>query len=896
MLAPIVNRPNNFEISNQLPLFCGDDNVDFGRWISNVGAICDLYGVGEEMRKVIAVSRLDGMAKKFYYSITNYPLLSWDEFVQSMRKMFRVRIDPVQLMMKLQNKKWRIGECYRDYHFEKVMLANKLGIANNLVIGYLIDGIENFTIRVQASGQSFANPCDMLDYMQKLSSVVSKPSNSNKSNDASKKSVNPSSSSSKPKSQTENKPTTKCYNCGEAGHVSVDCKKPKNEKPVCYKCKKPGHISRNCTTVEKELTGVLEESEPTMLINASTFSKPNYLDVSVKREDGSLSNFVVLVDTGSPINLVKESNVSKGCEIKPVSNCSFSGINCSKLRIIGVIARQVKVKERWFWTKFYVVPNDTMSFRCLVGREFLNDSQLRFIFQNNEIFVEEESVDENPYVNSEVHSLMSIEVEINNDKEVVINPNVDQKWKDKLLSLYVEHYKQPFTEVIMNGTTDESYSVKIHLKDDKPFSFNPRRLSWAEKDAVQSILKDWLEKGVIKPSSSEYTSPIVLVKKKNGEFRLCVDYRVLNSKVVRNHYPIPHIDDHLDSMGSKKVFSKLDLKSGFLNLHVHSDSRKYTSFITPFGQYEFCRMPFGFTNAPAEFQAFVNRKFEKLIADGKVVIYIDDILVATETVEENLEILKEVFDILAKNCLELRLDKCSFLDDSVVYLGYEIDRYGLKPSKDHVEAVKNFPVPRNIHDVKRFLGLMSYFRRFIKDFAVHAKPLYDLLRKEVSFQFGVEELDTFQSLINKLCSRPLLSIYSPKAETQLHCDASSTGFGSILFQRQKDSSLHPISFYSKRTTEAESRFHSYELEMLAIVNSIKRFRVYLQNIRFKIITDCNAVKFAFSKKDLMPKVSRWILEMQSYDFEIEHRPGSRMQHVDALSRSTNIMLIENDLD
>ena len=125
--------------------------------------------------------------------------------------------------------------------------------------------------------------------------------------------------------------------------------------------------------------------------------------------------------------------------------------------------------------------------------------------------------------------------------------------------MYVEHYKQPFTEVIMNGTTDESYSVKIHLKDDKPFSFNPRRLSWAEKDAVQSILKDWLEKGVIKPSSSEYTSPIVLVKKKNGEFRLCVAYRVLKSKVVRNHYPIPHIDDHLDSMGSKKVFSKLDL-------------------------------------------------------------------------------------------------------------------------------------------------------------------------------------------------------------------------------------------------------------------------------------------------------------------------------------------------
>ena len=163
-----------------------------------------------------------------------------------------------------------------------------------------------------------------------------------------------------------------------------------------------------------------------MLINASTFSKPNYLDVSVKREDGSLSNFVVLVDTGSPINLVKESNVSKGCEIKPVSNCSFSGINCSKLRIIGVIARQVKVKERWFWTKFYVVPNDTMSFRCLVGREFLNDSQLRLIFQNNEIFVEEESVDENPYVNSEVHSLMSIEVEINNDKEVVINPKVER--------------------------------------------------------------------------------------------------------------------------------------------------------------------------------------------------------------------------------------------------------------------------------------------------------------------------------------------------------------------------------------------------------------------------------------------------------------------------------------
>lgn len=365
---------------------------------------------------------------------------------------------------------------------------------------------------------------------------------------------------------------------------------------------------------------------------------------------------------------------------------------------------------------------------------------------------------------------------------------------------------------------------------------------------------------------------------------MCVDYRKLNKDTLRDNYPLPLIEDLLELLRNKKLFSILDLKSGFHQIKIEPESTKYTSFVTPNGQYEYKCVPFGLCNAPAVFQRYVNKIFKPLIDAGKLCVYIDDILIFSETYEDHLTTLEKVFQILSKNLLELNISKCKFFQNEIDYLGYTINSKGRRPNKSHIEAVSNFPEPKNIKDVQRFLGLTSYFRKFIQGFATIARPLYDLLKKNSQFKFDDVEKEAFEKLKNKLITAPILAIYNPKAETQLHCDASSYGFGAILLQKQNDNNFHPISFFSKKTDEFEKKLHSFELETLAVVYAVKRFHVYLSGIEFKILTDCNALAQTLEKKEINPKIGRWALFLDKYHKTIDYRSGHRMQHVDALSR------------
>lgn len=419
-------------------------------------------------------------------------------------------------------------------------------------------------------------------------------------------------------------------------------------------------------------------------------------------------------------------------------------------------------------------------------------------------------------------------------------------------------------------------------------------MSWAEKEKLRSILDEWEKREIIKTSDSEYASPIVLVRKKNGEIRLCVDYRMLNKVLARDNQPLPLIEDQLMLLHGKRLFTHLDLKNGFFHIDMAQESIKYTAFITPLGQYEFRKMPFGLKIGPARFQRFVYDVFKELIEKGDVSIYLDDILVISETLEHHLRILKQVFRLLVRNRMNLRLDKCKFLYTKIDYLGYTITKDGIQPTNDGIKAIQAFPVPRNVHEVQSFLGLSSYFRKFIENFAIIAKPLYDLLRKNVPFTFTVVELKAFERIKTKLTSSPILAIYSPKDDTELHTDASALGFGAILMQRKSDLKYHPIFYFSKRTTETESKYHSFELETLAIIYALRRFRIYLQGRLFKIVTDCESLKLTLNKKEMNARIARWALELQNYDYVVEHRAGSRMRHVDALSRTTNIMIIEDN--
>ena len=331
----------------------------------------------------------------------------------------------------------------------------------------------------------------------------------------------------------------------------------------------------------------------------------------------------------------------------------------------------------------------------------------------------------------------------------------------------------------------------------------------------------------------------------------------MNKITVKDNFPSQLIDDNIDRLRNKKFFTTLDLKDGYYNVKMAQDSIKYTSFVTPLGQFEFLYCPFGLTNAPKVFHRFVQKVFAVAIKEGKMMPFFDDFFIGTETLDEHLGILREVFRVAGQYHLTFRLDKCFFAQTEIDYLGYHVSASGIRPSDSNIAAVINYPVPRNAKEVLRFVSLASYFRRFVQGFSIIAKPLYGLVKKDAKFIFGEIENEAFETLKRHLSEKPILAIYSPTLETELHCDASASGFGAILLQKQVNGLFKPISYFSQRTSPAESKYHSFELECLAVVNAIKRFHIYLGGMPFKVITDCDSFRLTLSKKDVNPRISRW---------------------------------------
>lgn len=458
--------------------------------------------------------------------------------------------------------------------------------------------------------------------------------------------------------------------------------------------------------------------------------------------------------------------------------------------------------------------------------------------------------------------------------------NLSASETEKLVSTLLESYSAP-TEF---KSRSSDMQMTIRLTSDVPFHYGPRPLSYAGKLASEQIVNELLQQGIIRHSDSPYASPIVLVTKKTGDKRMCVDYRTLNKITVRDNYPLPLIEDCLEYFQGNRYFTTLDLRNGFHQVEMDPSSIKYTSFVTPNGQYEYVRMPFGLKNAPSVFQRFIKKILQPFLQRGEIVIFMDDISLATKTFAEHVDLLQRVLLCITENGLELKLSKCKFCFDEIEYLGYKISSEGILPSDAHTLAISNYPVPKNAKQHHSFLGLASYFRRFVPAFSRIAKPLHALLKNDVRFDFDQQCLRAFGTLRDGLVSAPILALYDPGSETELHCDASALGFGAVLLQRQLNGKFHPIAYFSRSTTAQESRYHSFELETLAIIYALRRFRCYLDGIPFCIVTDCNSLAMTLNKKAINPRIARWALELEDYNYSIQHRSGVRMGHVDALSR------------
>ena len=432
----------------------------------------------------------------------------------------------------------------------------------------------------------------------------------------------------------------------------------------------------------------------------------------------------------------------------------------------------------------------------------------------------------------------------------------------------------------------------IDTQGHPPIYQRPYRIPEAQRKVVDAHVTDMANRGIIRPSKSPWSSPKVLVGKKDGSTRFCVDFRKLNSDTRKDFYPLPRVDETLDTLGGPQYFTTLDLASGYWQVPLKEEDMAKTAFTTPGtanSLWEFTVMPFGLCGAPASFQ----RLMEILLAGlnwESCLVYLDDIIIFSRTFEEHLGRLESVLSRLRAGGLKLKVRKCTFCAPQVKYLGHVVSKDGLRPDESKVSAVQNFPIPQDLTQLRSFLGLIGYYRRFIQDFSMHAEPLYRLSKKNVPFVWGNEQEQAFSYMKKALTSSPVLQFPDFSLPFFIQSDASDKGFGAVLGQMRNGSEV-VVAYASKAIGSSQVNWSTIEKEAFALVWSVKYFRHYLYGRSFTIYTDHNPLKWLFTLKSPEGRLARWTETLKAYDFKVDYRPGKCKANADALSRMPVISAI-----
>lgn len=393
-----------------------------------------------------------------------------------------------------------------------------------------------------------------------------------------------------------------------------------------------------------------------------------------------------------------------------------------------------------------------------------------------------------------------------------------------------------------------------------------------------------LELGVIEESLSPWSSPMTIVTKANGKFRLCLDARRINSLTTKDAYPTPLINGIISRLNETKFISSIDLKDAFWQVELEPSSREITAFTIP-GRplYHFTRMPFGLCNSGQSMCRLMDIVIPSAMRDF-IFVYIDDLLVVASDFKTHIERLQLVSDCLRKANLTINVDKSKFCMSEIKYLGHVVGNGKIKPDPGRVKSIVEFPRPTTVRQVRRFMGMAGWYRKYINNFSDVAAPMTDLLKTTDRFTWTPEATVSFDELKKCLTTAPVLTHADFSLPFFIQCDASMLGVGGVLFQN-KDGCEHPIAYYSKKLNPAQRNYSITELECLAAVLCIREFRCYIEGMRFTVITDHAALKWLMEKKDLAGRLARWSLELQAFNFSIEHRKGSTNLVPDALSRA-----------
>ena len=627
-----------------------------------------------------------------------------------------------------------------------------------------------------------------------------------------------------------------CSWCGKS--PSHDRQRCPAREATCRKCKKTGHYEAVCRSAAK-ISSVEEEKEAFI---GTLSSKSNNWNITLQVNDKPTEFHI---DTGAEVTVISE-RVWKHLD-KPPLQPSDRRLRCPdthSLPVRGMMTAHLKTHTQQAKTQIYVVKGLSKS---LLGQPAIE----------------------------QLHLIQRIGV-VNSQS---LDPHTE--------------FPELFTGL---GKMEGDYTIQLK-EGAKPFALStPRRVAIPLLGAVKEELQRMERLGVISKieEPTDWCSGMVVVPKSNGKVRICVDLTKLNESVHRERHPLPAVDQVLAQLAGAKVMSKLDANAGFWQIPLSEESSRLTTFITPFGRYRFHRLPFGISSAPEHFQ---RRMSEILTGIPGVVCMMDDILVYGATLEEHDKHLREVLQRLQKAGMTLNREKCQFAQTSVRFLGHVIDSAGVRPDPDKIQAIKEFQQPKNVGDVRRYLGMVNHLSKFAPNLAETTQPMRELLIKDNLWTWGEAQQAAFKKTKEMLIKSPILTLFDPNLETTVSADASSYGLGAVLLQKQTSGENKPVAYISRSMTSTEQKYAQIEKEALAFTWACERLSDYLIGLKFHILTDHKPLVPLFSTKHLeeMPiRVQRFRLRMMRYDFSISHVPGKQLLIADALSRSTSQNPTEED--
>ncbi|CAJ2678818.1 unnamed protein product [Trifolium pratense] len=621
----------------------------------------------------------------------------------------------------------------------------------------------------------------------------------------------------------------------------------------------------------------------------------------------------ILLDSGSTHNFLDlETAKSLGCKLEVISPLSVTGGGGHKLEAAYICRGfQWQLQQAKFNADVIVLP--LVCCDLILGIQWLKSLgpilwdfeklQMEFHTQGKRFVLRGAKVPSFKLVNNKsfaqaVHKgaelcFLSISNHVNSFDVptcYVMQSGVSDVSLPPVIADLIEDYGDIFRDPEHLPPPRPGFDHKIPLKEGaEPFNLRPYRFSVIQKDIIDKLVNDMLAQGIVQHSNSPFASPTILVRKKDGSWRLCVDFRRLNDLTIKDRFPIPLIEDLMDELCGSVVFSKLDMRSGYHQLRMAKGEEHKTAFKTHSGHYEYLVMPFGLTNAPASFQSLMNQVFQPFLRKF-VIIFFDDLLIYSQSIEDHLVHLRLIFHTIRANHLFLNRSKCSFALPKVEYLGHFITKEGVSTDPAKIQAVSSWPIPQNVKQLRGFLGLAGYYRRFVQDFGKLAKPLTDLLKKE-GFVWTDNATQAFMQLKQALITAPVLSLPNFSKQFVVETDASGKGIGAVLMQEQ-----HPVAYISKSLGPKQQAMSVYERELLAIVYAVQKWGSYLSHAPFVIRTDQKSIKHMLDQKLNTPFQQVWVAKLLGFDFEIHYKEGSSNLAVDALSRKTGAELLPLFLD